>query len=49
MAWTQAETSIGSVARTRSSEKDTPSEYQDKDLDPSSDWPAGKWSSRTCH
>jgi ATP-binding cassette subfamily C (CFTR/MRP) protein 1 len=42
MMWTQAETSLGAVARTRSYEKDTPSEDQDDDLDPGTNWPTGR-------
>jgi ATP-binding cassette subfamily C (CFTR/MRP) protein 1 len=41
-AWTQAETSIGSVARTQTFEKDTPTEISpDENLDPGKEWPVG--------
>jgi ATP-binding cassette subfamily C (CFTR/MRP) protein 1 len=43
MTWTQAETSLGSVARTKSFEEHTPSENNpDEDLQPPKDWPTGK-------
>jgi ABC-type multidrug transport system fused ATPase/permease subunit len=42
MTWTQLETSLGSVARTQSFEKYTPSEAQDENLDPGANWPVGK-------
>jgi ATP-binding cassette subfamily C (CFTR/MRP) protein 1 len=42
MTWTAAETSLGSVARTRSYEMSTPSEDQEEDLDPGKEWPSGK-------
>jgi ATP-binding cassette subfamily C (CFTR/MRP) protein 1 len=42
MSWTQLETSIGSVARTQSFEKSTPSENQAESLDPGTDWPRGQ-------
>jgi ABC-type multidrug transport system fused ATPase/permease subunit len=39
--WTQAETSLGSISRTASFERDTPSENSTNGiLDPSSDWPS---------
>ncbi|KAF2427511.1 P-loop containing nucleoside triphosphate hydrolase protein [Tothia fuscella] len=42
-AWTQAETSIGSVARTKSFEDETPTEISpDEDVDPGADWPLGE-------
>jgi len=42
MAWTEAETALGSVARTKSFEEDTPAEtFPDHPLDPSPDWPQG--------
>jgi ATP-binding cassette, subfamily C (CFTR/MRP), member 1 len=42
MSWTQLETSLGSVARTKSFEEYTPSEDQDENLDPGKDWPRGQ-------
>ena len=42
MSWTQLETSLGSVARTQSFEKNTPSEDQAEKLDPGADWPRGQ-------
>jgi len=41
MSWTQLETSLGSVARTQSFEKTTPSEDQAEKLEPGADWPRG--------
>ena len=42
-AWTQAETSLGSVSRTATFEKDTPTEVSsDENLDPDPDWPLGE-------
>jgi ATP-binding cassette subfamily C (CFTR/MRP) protein 1 len=38
--WTQAETSLGAVARIQSYDKGTPSEDQNQDFDPSVHWPA---------
>jgi ATP-binding cassette, subfamily C (CFTR/MRP), member 1 len=40
-AWTNAETSIGSITRTRSFARDTPSELSDKDIEPDATWPVG--------
>jgi ABC-type multidrug transport system fused ATPase/permease subunit len=41
-SWTEAETSLGSVARTESFEKHTPAETEPEDpLDPGTDWPHG--------
>ena len=40
-AWTNAETSIGTVTRTRSFARDTPSELSDKDVEPDAAWPVG--------
>lgn len=42
MSWTQLETSLGSVARTQSFEKHTPSEVQEASLVPGPDWPKGQ-------
>jgi ATP-binding cassette, subfamily C (CFTR/MRP), member 1 len=42
MTWTQLETSLGSVARTQSFEKFTPSEEQQENLDPGPNWPLGR-------
>jgi ATP-binding cassette, subfamily C (CFTR/MRP), member 1 len=42
MTWTQAETSLGSVARTKSFEESTPSEDNpDDNLEPDANWPTG--------
>jgi ABC-type multidrug transport system fused ATPase/permease subunit len=42
MTWTQAETSLGSVARTKSFEENVPSEDNPDDiLEPDADWPSG--------
>lgn len=40
-SWTNAETSIGSVTRTRSFARDTPTELSDKDTEPDGTWPMG--------
>jgi ATP-binding cassette subfamily C (CFTR/MRP) protein 1 len=43
VAWTGIESSLGSVARTESFEKFTPTEIApEENLDPGADWPAGK-------
>jgi ATP-binding cassette subfamily C (CFTR/MRP) protein 1 len=42
MSWTGAETSLGSVARTQTFEKFTPSEDDDADFDPGNEWPKGR-------
>jgi ATP-binding cassette, subfamily C (CFTR/MRP), member 1 len=42
MTWTQLETSLGSVARTQSFEKYTPSEKQEENLEPKREWPEGR-------
>jgi ATP-binding cassette subfamily C (CFTR/MRP) protein 1 len=42
-AWTGAETSLGSVARTESFQRFTPNEISpDENLEPGSEWPVGK-------
>jgi ATP-binding cassette subfamily C (CFTR/MRP) protein 1 len=43
LAWTGTETSLGSVARSESFERFTPTEIApEEDLDPGADWPVGK-------
>jgi hypothetical protein len=42
-SWTAAETSLGSVARTKAFEKDTPNEnLPEETQDPGEDWPQGQ-------
>ena len=40
-SWAQAETSLGSIARTRSYEKDTPNENLEEKIEPEPNWPHG--------
>jgi len=42
MTWTQAETALGSAARTQSFEKYTPSEEGNADIHPDENWPSGQ-------
>jgi ATP-binding cassette subfamily C (CFTR/MRP) protein 1 len=40
-SWAQAETSLGSIARTRSYEQDTPNENLEEKVEPEPNWPHG--------
>jgi ATP-binding cassette, subfamily C (CFTR/MRP), member 1 len=40
-SWTQAETSLGAIARTKTFEKHTPREQDVHSIDPGADWPLG--------
>jgi ABC-type multidrug transport system fused ATPase/permease subunit len=40
-SWAQAETSLGSIARTRSYERDTPNENLEEKIEPEPNWPHG--------
>lgn len=41
--WTQAETSLGAIARTKAFERDTPREEETDSIDPGIQWPAGRF------
>jgi ATP-binding cassette subfamily C (CFTR/MRP) protein 1 len=42
MSWTSAESSLGSIARTRTFEQTTPNENEGEHVDPGDNWPEGE-------